>query len=80
VCIEGPAFSTGAALHWYRSLGAAAIGMTNMPAARLACEAGMACARFALSAPALLGMPLVIQLFVYPGADATHGTWAAVLL
>jgi len=22
----------------------------------------------------------VIQLFVYPGAYATHGTWAAVLL
>lgn len=28
----------------------------------------------------LLGMTLVIQLFVYPGAYATHGTWAAVLL
>ena len=25
-------------------------------------------------------MTLVIQLFVYPGAYATHGTWAAVLL
>ena len=34
--------------------------------------------RFA--ALALLGMTLVIQLFVYPGAYATHGTWAAVLL
>ena len=33
-----------------------------------------------LSAFALLGMTLVIQLFVYPGAYATHGTWAAVLL
>jgi putative oxidoreductase len=33
-----------------------------------------------LSALALLGMTLVIQLFVYPGAYATHGTWAAVLL
>ena len=32
------------------------------------------------SAAALLGMTLVIQLFVYPGAYATHGTWAAVLL
>ena len=32
------------------------------------------------SALALLGMTLVIQLFVYPGAYATHGTWAAVLL
>ena len=32
------------------------------------------------SALALLGMTLVIQLFVYLGAYATHGTWAAVLL
>lgn len=29
---------------------------------------------------ALLVMTLVIQVFVYPGAYATHGTWAAVLL
>ena len=34
--------------------------------------------RFA--ALALLGMTLTIQIFVYPGAYATHGTWAAVLL
>ena len=33
-----------------------------------------------LSARGLLGMTLVIQLFVYPDAYATHGTWAAVLL
>ena len=33
-----------------------------------------------LAALALLVMTLVIQLFVYPGAYATHGTWAAVLL
>ncbi len=33
-----------------------------------------------LSALGLLGMTLVIQLFVYPGAYATHGTWAALLL
>jgi putative oxidoreductase len=32
------------------------------------------------SALALLAMTLVIQAFVYPGAYATHGTWAAVLL
>jgi len=32
------------------------------------------------SALALLGMTMVIQLFVYPGAYATHATWAAVLL
>ena len=33
-----------------------------------------------LSALALLGMTLVIQIFVYPGAWPTHGTWAACLL
>ena len=33
-----------------------------------------------LSALGLLGMTMVIQLFVYPGAYPTHGTWAALLL
>lgn len=33
-----------------------------------------------LSALALFGMTLTIQLFVYPDAYPTHGTWAAVLL
>lgn len=33
-----------------------------------------------LSAAALLGMTLVIQIFVYPGAWPTHGTWAACLI
>ncbi|AJE23615.1 DoxX family protein [Azotobacter chroococcum] len=33
-----------------------------------------------LSALALLGMTLVIQVFVYPDAYPTHGTWAACLL
>ena len=32
------------------------------------------------SALALLGMTLVIQLLVYPGAYPTHGVWAAALL
>jgi putative oxidoreductase len=32
------------------------------------------------SALALLGMTLVIQVFVYPGAYPTHGVWATVLL
>lgn len=32
------------------------------------------------SALALLGMTMVIQIFVYPDAYPTHGTWAAVLL
>jgi putative oxidoreductase len=33
-----------------------------------------------LSALALLGMTLVIQIFVYPSAYVTHGLWASVLL
>ncbi|TNF11751.1 MAG: DoxX family protein [Rhodobacteraceae bacterium] len=33
-----------------------------------------------LSALALLGMTLVIQIFVYPGAWVTHGLWAVALL
>ena len=33
-----------------------------------------------LSALGLLVMTMVIQIFVYPDAYATHGTWAAVLL
>lgn len=33
-----------------------------------------------LAALALLAMTLVIQIFVYPGAWPTHGTWAACLL
>lgn len=33
-----------------------------------------------VSALGLLGMTLVIQVLVYPGAYATHGTWAALLL
>lgn len=33
-----------------------------------------------LSALALIVMTLVIQVFVYPGAFATHGVWATVLL
>ena len=49
VCIEGPAFSTRAESRWYRSLGAAVIGMTNMPEARLAREAEMAYATLALA-------------------------------
>ncbi|KAB0566289.1 DoxX family protein [Pseudomonas sp. R11F] len=32
------------------------------------------------SALALIGMTLVIQLFVYPEAYPTHGTWIAILL
>ncbi len=49
VCIEGPAFSTRAESNWYRSLGAAIIGMTNMPEARLAREAEIAYATLALA-------------------------------
>ena len=32
------------------------------------------------SALALIGMTLVIQVFVYPDAYPTHGTWLAILL
>ena len=42
VCIEGPQFSTMAESHWYRSMGASVIGMTNMPEAKLAREAQIA--------------------------------------
>jgi 5'-methylthioadenosine phosphorylase len=42
VCIEGPQFSSLAESHWYRSMGAGVIGMTNMPEAKLAREAQMA--------------------------------------
>ena len=48
VCIEGPAFSTRAESEWYRSMGASIIGMTNMPEAKLAREAGMAYSTLAL--------------------------------
>ena len=42
VCIEGPQFSSQAESHWYRSMGAGVIGMTNMPEAKLAREAQIA--------------------------------------
>lgn len=48
VCIEGPAFSSQAESNWYRSMGAAVIGMTSMPEAKLAREAEIAYATLAL--------------------------------
>jgi len=42
VCMEGPAFSTKAESHMYRSFGATVIGMTNLTEAKLAREAEMA--------------------------------------
>jgi 5'-methylthioadenosine phosphorylase len=48
VCMEGPAFSTKAESHFYRSLGATIIGMTNLPEAKLAREAEIAYATLAL--------------------------------
>jgi 5'-methylthioadenosine phosphorylase len=48
VCMEGPQFSTQAESHWYRSMGASVIGMTNMPEAKLAREAQMAYATLAM--------------------------------
>jgi 5'-methylthioadenosine phosphorylase len=48
LCIEGPQFSTRAESLLYRSWGVAVIGMTNMPEARLAREAGLSYATLAL--------------------------------
>ncbi|NET34998.1 MAG: S-methyl-5'-thioadenosine phosphorylase [Cyanothece sp. SIO1E1] len=48
VCMEGPAFSTKAESHLYRSWGATVIGMTNLPEAKLAREAEMAYATLAM--------------------------------
>jgi 5'-methylthioadenosine phosphorylase len=49
VCMEGPAFSTRAESHLYRSWGASVIGMTNVPECKLAREAEMSYATLALS-------------------------------
>lgn len=49
ICIEGPAFSTRAESKMYRSWGADIIGMTAIPEARLACEAGISYALIAMS-------------------------------
>ena len=48
ICIEGPQFSTKAESNIYRSFGASVIGMTNVPEAYLAKEAGMAYASIAM--------------------------------
>ena len=48
VCMEGPAFSTRAESHLYRSWEVSVIGMTNMPEAKLAREAEMCYASLAL--------------------------------
>lgn len=42
ICIEGPQFSSKAESQIYRNFGASVIGMTNVPEAYLAKEAGMA--------------------------------------
>ncbi|MEM8805452.1 MAG: S-methyl-5'-thioadenosine phosphorylase [Cyanobacteria bacterium P01_G01_bin.38] len=49
VCMEGPAFSTKAESHLYRSWGATVIGMTNLPEAKLAREAEIAYATLAMA-------------------------------
>ena len=49
VCMEGPQFSTRAESLVYRSWGASVIGMTNMPEAKLAREAGLCYATLALA-------------------------------
>ncbi len=48
VCMEGPAFSTRAESHMYRTMGGSVIGMTNIPEAKLAREAEIAYATVAL--------------------------------
>jgi 5'-methylthioadenosine phosphorylase len=48
LCMEGPAFSTKAESHVYRSWGMDIIGMTNLQEAKLAREAEMAYATLAL--------------------------------
>lgn len=48
ICIEGPQFSTKAESKIYRNFGASVIGMTNVPEAFLAKEAGMAYATVAM--------------------------------
>lgn len=47
ICIEGPQFSTLAESKFYRSINASVIGMTNVPEAYLAKEAGLAYATLA---------------------------------
>jgi 5'-methylthioadenosine phosphorylase len=48
ICIEGPQFSTRAESNLYRDWGASVIGMTAMPEARLAREAGLCYAMLAM--------------------------------
>jgi len=48
ICIEGPQFSSKAESNIYRSFGCDVIGMTNVPEAYLAKEAGMAYATIAM--------------------------------
>lgn len=49
VCMEGPLFSTKAESHFYRSLNASVIGMTNLNEAKLAREAELDYATLALA-------------------------------
>ena len=49
ICMEGPAFSTRAESELYRSWGARVIGMTNLPEAKLAREAGIPYATLAMA-------------------------------
>jgi 5'-methylthioadenosine phosphorylase len=49
VCMEGPQFSTRTESHFYRSVGATMIGMTNLTEAKLAREAAISYATIALA-------------------------------
>jgi len=48
VCMDGPAFSTRAESEVHRKLGFDVVGMTNLPEAKLAREAEIACATLAM--------------------------------
>jgi len=58
-------------------LGEPRLAASTLPLFRSEYQLGFA-TRF--SALALIGMTLTIQLFVYPDAYPTHGTWLAILL
>jgi len=49
LCMEGPAFSTRAEAHLYRSWGASVVGMTNLQEAKLAREAEICYATLAMA-------------------------------
>ena len=57
-----------------------ALGRLGLEGAWIGPVGWLHAAVYAVSALALLGMTLVIQVFVYPQAWPTHLVWATVLL